>query len=120
MATGFNDNNACAIQTLFHRAWSDGTIEVANDQADTSSGGCCLGDTYPFDRSEDWHVPFSSNRGLIAAADINFDVRVDGADLAMVLGAWGNAPRNDYPPSECPDLIRRGEESELWHGLLAL
>ena len=102
VSTGFNDNNAYAIQTLFYRAWSDGTIEAAKVQVDTSSGGGCLGVAYPGDCSEDWYVLFSSNRGLNAAADINFDERVDGADLAMVLGAWGDAPRNDYPPSDCP------------------
>jgi hypothetical protein len=42
------------------------------------------------------------NSGYNAAADINFDSKVDGADLSQVLNDWGNAPRQDIPPSTCP------------------
>jgi len=27
---------------------------------------------------------------------------VDGADLATMLADWGDAPRYDIPPSDCP------------------
>ena len=41
-------------------------------------------------------------QGYSAASDSNFDAKVDGADLAMMLGNWGDAPRHDIPPSDCP------------------
>ncbi|MDE0889173.1 MAG: hypothetical protein OSA40_06910 [Phycisphaerales bacterium] len=37
-----------------------------------------------------------------AVADINFDACVDAADLGLLVAAWGDAPRIDYPPSDCP------------------
>ena len=41
------------------------------------------------------------------AADINFDSKVDGADLGQVLGMQGDAPRQDLPPATCPlNLIK--------------
>lgn len=40
--------------------------------------------------------------GLAAASDSNFDSKVDGADLAMLLGNWGDAPRDQIPHSDCP------------------
>jgi F-type H+-transporting ATPase subunit a len=36
------------------------------------------------------------------ASDINFDAKVDGADLGQLLADWGDAPRKDVPPSDCP------------------
>jgi hypothetical protein len=42
------------------------------------------------------------NSGYNAASDINFDSKVDGADLSQVLNDWGNAPRQDIPSSTCP------------------
>ena len=44
----------------------------------------------------------SPNEGLNAQADINFDSQVNAEDLGIMLAAWGDAPRNDYPPSDCP------------------
>ncbi len=75
------------------RAWSDGMVEVKFVDA----GGCDV--VYP---CTGWLVVSSPNEGINAAADINFDERVDGDDLAQVLAYWGDAPRNDYPPSDCP------------------
>ena len=49
-----------------------------------------------------WVVVASPNEGLNADADTNFDERVDAADLGRMLAARGDAPRNDYPPSDCP------------------
>jgi hypothetical protein len=43
-----------------------------------------------------------SNQGFNAASDINFDEKVDGADLGTLLADWGNAPRQNIPPSDCP------------------
>ena len=47
-------------------------------------------------------VVASPNEGLNAAADINFDSRVNTEDLGIMLAAWGDAPRNDYLPCDCP------------------
>ena len=47
-------------------------------------------------------VVASPNEGLNAAADINFDSRVNAEDLGIELAACGDAPRNDEPPSDCP------------------
>ena len=93
MPTSGNGNRA---GHAIYRAWSDGTVEVRTVTY-TSSG--CDGWT---NCESSWSVIASPNEGLNAAADINFDARVDGADLARVLAAWGDAPRNDYPPSDCP------------------
>ena len=79
------------------RSWSDGTIEARKVYYDSDSN-CSVG----IYCTGNWIVISSPNEGLNAAADINFDERVDGSDLAQVLAAWGDAPRNDYPPSDCP------------------
>ena len=39
---------------------------------------------------------------LAAASDANFDSKVDGTDLSMLLGNWGDAPRDQIPISDCP------------------
>lgn len=52
--------------------------------------------------NEPWVVDFNPTEGYNAAADINFDTKVDGADLGQVLAMWGDAPRQDLPPSTCP------------------
>jgi hypothetical protein len=49
-----------------------------------------------------WTTVSDPNFGYNASADINFDSKVDGSDLAQVLAMWGNAPRQDLPPSTCP------------------
>ena len=90
-----SDSNNGSTKPFVFRAWSDGTLEAMRANAGTGSCGtitACGG----------WFVISSPNEGLNAAADIDFDARVDGADLAQVLAAWGDAPRNDYPPSDCP------------------
>ena len=42
------------------------------------------------------------NMGFNAASDINFDSKVDGGDLGQLLASWGDAPRHDITPSDCP------------------
>jgi hypothetical protein len=84
---------------IVYRAWSDGTVE--RRAIDTNGNGSCetiIGDSC----ASDWHVVVSPNEGLNAAADINFDSRVNAEDLGIMLAAWGDAPRNVYPPSDCP------------------
>ena len=80
------------------RAWSDGTLEMKQVEYQDYNGIChelrsdCPG----------WKVASSPSQGFKAAADINADELVDGADLASVLGNWGDAPRVPFPPSDCP------------------
>ena len=78
------------------RAWSDGTIEArqfayyySNCEQIVSCGPT-------------WVVISSPNEGLNAAADINHDEIVNAADIGLLVAAWGDAPRNPMPPSDCP------------------
>ncbi len=95
------NNSSCSGQcvqsyeySVLARAWSDGTVEAKK---------LCPGSTCQTEiGSGDWFTVATPNEGLNAAADINFDERVDAADLGQLLAAWGDAPRNDYPPSDCP------------------
>ena len=81
--------------TIFARAWSDGKVEMKK----VCSGNSCS------DQITDlagWVVVNNPAQGLTYRSDINFDEKVDSSDLAQVLNDWGNAPRYDIPPSECP------------------
>ena len=90
---GSHDIGGNTDQMRLIRAWSDGTVEV---KVVVSSVGCNAVNPCS------WQVISSPNEGLNAAADINFDSRVNAEDLGIMLAAWGDAPRNDYPPSDCP------------------
>ena len=52
--------------------------------------------------TQGWFVISSPNEGLNAAADINHDEIVNAADIGLLVAAWGDAPRNPMPPSDCP------------------
>ena len=87
-------------QTVF-RAWSDGRVEARFGRV-----GCSNGDT-PVWYGESsscnrWTIVSDPSQGLTYRSDINFDEKVDGADLGQILADWGNAPRQDIPPSDCP------------------
>ena len=82
------------------RAWSNGRIEacVVNatgplSDCNPNNGPVCVGT---------WVVISDPAQGLTYRSDINFDEKVDGADLGQLLADWGNAPRQDIPPSDCP------------------
>jgi hypothetical protein len=96
------------------RAWSDGRIEVTAGswknvpvydipgvsycrrwQSSTSAGS-------PFCDDSTWFLVSDPAQGLTYRSDINFDEKVDGADLGALLADWGDAPRQDIPPSDCP------------------
>ena len=99
-----NPPEATSFGGMLVRAWSDGTIEGKLFGGDTQIAGDCIGlyevsECFSF---QGWFVISSPNEGLNAAADINFDSRVNAEDLGIMLAAWGDAPRNDYPPSDCP------------------
>ena len=90
--------------TVLLRAWSNGTIEGRFIRFDTHAGsGNCdgiYGSECP--DTQGWIVISSPTEGLNAAADINFDEIVDGADMGLLLGNWGKAPRSPIPASDCP------------------
>jgi hypothetical protein len=52
--------------------------------------------------STGWRIVSDANLGYAAFADLDFTEQVDAGDLAMVLLNYGDAPRQDIPPSECP------------------
>ncbi len=79
------------------RAWSDGTIEM---KWLSSASDCTVDPVFP-DCSQ-WIVIASPNEGLHAAADIHPGEIVNAADIGLLVAAWGDAPRNPMPPSECP------------------
>ena len=49
-----------------------------------------------------WTLVSTPAQGYATQADINADTVVDGADLGMLLGSWGEAPRHEIAQSECP------------------
>ena len=83
------------------RAWSDGRIEMTQGEFYNVSSGCRW-ETRACDPTGGWVVVSSLAQGLGYRSDINFDSKVDGADLGMLLGDWGDAPRHDITPSDCP------------------
>jgi hypothetical protein len=84
---------------LLFRAWSDGTVEAKTIRPqDPQSPNTCDFSWGPCG----WRVFSSPAQGLTYRSDINFDEKVDGADLGQLLADWGNAPRQDIPPSDCP------------------
>ena len=86
-------------QTVF-RAWSDGRVEARKGTI-----ACYSESSYwisPTASCNNWIVVSDAAQGLTFRSDINFDAQVDGADLGQLLADWGNAPRQDIPPSACP------------------
>ncbi len=76
------------------RAWSDGTIEAKKIATGSDyNSALAIGS---------WTVVSTANEGQAAFADLDFNAEVDGGDLAMVLLNFGDAPRQDIPPSDCP------------------
>ena len=88
---------------VLYRGWSDSRVErraIDTNLYYTLDHFSCEEPTNSC--KSPWEVVSSANEGINAAADINFDERVDAADLGLLVAAWGDAPRNDYPPSDCP------------------
>ena len=81
------------------RAWSDGRVE--NMRVSGGGGNYCGSNAQPPCVSP-WFVVSFQSQGYNAASDINFDSKVDGNDLGQLLAAWGDAPRQDITPSDCP------------------
>ena len=91
-------------RTILFRAWSDGTIEARQIYDKYGSADCVNGGSPFFEIGycPGWKVISSPTQGYKTAADINADEKIDGADLASILGNWGDAPRVPFPPSDCP------------------
>ena len=84
------------------RAWSDGKIESRWCATYNTTLSNCVGDTSKPPCFGDWVVISAANMGYTYRSDIDFNSKVDGSDLAQVLNDWGDAPRQDIPPSTCP------------------
>ena len=67
-----------------------------------TNAGDCFGESPNKLCDSGWFVTGSPTEGLNAAADINYDEIVDGADMGLLLGNWGKAPRSPIPASDCP------------------
>jgi hypothetical protein len=87
------------IQTLY-RAWSDGRVEMQRVFSGSQSTASWCGGGSPC--ASPWFAISDPAQGLAYRSDINFDSQVDGADLGQLLADWGDAPRQDIPPSDCP------------------
>ena len=85
-----------ADQQVF-RAWSNGLIEVRWGYVGSQTSTGCSWYGCP-----NWTIVNNPTQGLAAASDSDFNGQVDGADLGRLLGNWGDAPRHDIPPSDCP------------------
>ena len=87
-----------------YRAWSDGKIEMRRVRPTQRYGNYLACQNTQDDQpcASPWYVISDPAQGLTYRSDINFDSKVDGADLGTLLADWGDAPRQDIPPSDCP------------------
>jgi hypothetical protein len=99
-ATG--DISSYGAQFWVVRAWSDGKVEARLVNVNGSNLSTCSPTTSPNPCTSPWMVISDPAQGLTYRSDINFDEKVDGADLGQLLADWGNAPRQDISPSDCP------------------
>ena len=89
------------------RAWSDGKIEAryvlvgGTDGNWTTPLSTCYTPTTSVCTGP-WVTISNPSEGYAYRSDITADQVVDGADLATMLADWGDAPRYDIPPSDCP------------------
>ena len=91
-----------ALMGAMFRAWSDGRIEYKPffPNSPYASSACDIYLGAP--PGCGWRLFSDPAQGLTYRSDINFDEQVNGADLGQLLADWGNAPRQDIPPSDCP------------------
>ncbi len=89
-----------------YRAWSDGTVETRISYWSYGPTFACSSDYGYNPRTcpeySGWVIVSSAAEGYAYRSDITADQVVDGADLATMLADWGDAPRYDIPPSDCP------------------
>ena len=94
------DHGQSETYHAMYRAWSDGTIEWRWIRSRHWAGDCSLLESFLCGMA--WQVLSSPNEGLNASADINHDEIVNAADIGLLVAAWGHAPRNPMPSSDCP------------------
>lgn len=95
-STAYNSYNNEKYMTTLARAWSDGRMEIRRIR---HGYDLCSGDMIC---ETPWVLVSDANQGYAAFADLDLNSEVDGGDLAMVLLNYGDAPRQDIPPSDCP------------------
>ena len=90
--------------TALARAWSDGKVEAKffNPYYYPGNPASTPCSAFVAQFCSVWVVIADPAQGLTYRSDINFDSKVDGADLGQLLADWGDAPRQDIPPSDCP------------------
>ena len=93
---------------FYHRLWSDGRQELRKinfcNVSSCSEGDFCCAST-------NWIEvpPPPAGNGFACRSDVNGDRRVDGADLASLLGNWGeNMACEPEPTYPCLDLSLAG------------
>ena len=94
---------------VYHRLWSDGKLEVMSVPIGYG-GTSCVG-IEPQGCTHDWIEipPPPAGNGFACRSDVNGDRRVDGADLASLLGNWGeNMACEPEPTYPCLDLSLAG------------
>ena len=98
--TGSQPTTSGTLPIVF-RAWSDGKVEARLGRWNCSS---TTGPYWEATQSycNGWAVVSTPSEGYAYRSDITADQVVDGADLATMLADWGDAPRYDIPPSDCP------------------
>jgi hypothetical protein len=95
-SNAFNSYNNEKYMTTLARAWSDGRMEIRRIR---HGYDLCSGDMIC---ETPWVLVSDANQGYAAFADLDLNHEVDGGDLSMVLLNYGDAPRQDIPPSDCP------------------
>ena len=105
---GVTSEYAYGAGWTYHRLWSDGRMESRFVRiGNTSSQTCGGGMPAPGVCGSDWIEvpPPTGGNGFACRADMNGDRLVDGADLGIMLNAWGQQggcePDATYP---CLDL----------------
>ena len=93
-------------RTFYHRLWSDGKLEKRElGSLNPPNSGCTPTDPACFDTGWIEIPPPLGGNGFACRADMNGDRLVDGADLGIMLNAWGQQggcePDATYP---CLDL----------------
>ena len=108
-STTYTDYNPTGLTlTFYHRLWSDGRQEVRKVSMPFNSCGQLNFDCSP---TTDWIEvpPPPAGNGFACRSDVNGDRRVDGADLASLLGNWGeNMACEPEPTYPCLDLSLAG------------
>ena len=96
------DAQSTSTMGAVFRAWSDGRIEYRLFRTSSPYGGSVC-DLYQGGATPcGWRLFSDPAQGLTYRSDLNFDEKVDGADLGQLLADWGDAPRQGIPPSDCP------------------